>query len=64
MDYVVLRAVVDGVYKAALVLKSDYEEHGSKPSDYFVPSATEIMECGEVQIMGDTDELDPIYETP
>ena len=48
--------------KTVLVEKDVYEDDPS-PEDYFLTGFENIRKVGEVELSGDTDYLDPIYES-
>ena len=63
MKYVVLRAAKESYgIETALVEWGTYLEDGGNPSDYFKPAlADHAVKVGEVDIVGDDDDLDPVY---
>ena len=66
MEMVVLRAepkTAGNSIKSVLVEHDYYKEGGSVPADYFTPDYENAVEVGIIQVVGDTDELNTVYES-
>ena len=58
MKYIILRSRVK---KQTVLVSEDEFEDCAIPGDYFVGSPDDAKKVGEVEIEGDTDELDCCY---
>lgn len=60
MEYLILKAFVNGEFKTVLISKDEYE---GPPKNYFVGAPSNAKEVGAVEIEGDTDKLNDWYES-
>jgi hypothetical protein len=60
MEYLILKAFVNGEFKTVLIAKDEYE---GSPKDYFFGAPSNAKKVGVVEIEGDTEELNGWYES-
>jgi len=63
MKYVVLKSETQNGIKTLLVDKDTFKTDGAIPSDYFLGGPSNAKKIGEVNIIGDIDWLDIVYES-